>query len=149
MSQDGEVESAVVKRVRLTRKTRPRLPVHSRPDPGLPTPKQWKKLHLLPNPQESGVKSACLPTFFLALGLVEIAAGDAWNLHREAASFGFSRLVSPAEGVSALALARGLISCAYMRLDTHHNHHTPPRSRRRERHQETSPARVWHEKRRK
>ena len=37
-----------------------------------------------PNPQDSGVTSANLPIFFLALGLVDLAAGGAWNLHPEA-----------------------------------------------------------------
>ena len=33
-----------LKRVRITRKTCPRILVHDRPDPGLPTPKRWKRL---------------------------------------------------------------------------------------------------------
>ena len=40
---DGGV---IVKRVRLARKARPGLPVHSRPDPGLPTPERWQRLFL-------------------------------------------------------------------------------------------------------
>ena len=40
-SDDG---GNTVKRVRLARKTCPRISVHDRPDPGLPTPKRWKRL---------------------------------------------------------------------------------------------------------
>ena len=50
---------------------------------------------------------ASLAIFFLDLGLGDFAIGDAWNLpsegNRRRVAF---RLVSPAEGVSALALAR-------------------------------------------
>ena len=48
LSDEGSI---LVKRVRLTRKTCPRYLVHSRPDPGLPTPKRWIRLHL---PESSG-----------------------------------------------------------------------------------------------
>ena len=41
LSNDG---SSTVKRVRLTRKTCPRIPVHSRPNPALPPPKRWNRL---------------------------------------------------------------------------------------------------------
>ena len=37
----------VIKRVGLTRKTRPSIPVHGIPDPGIPTPKRWKKIAFL------------------------------------------------------------------------------------------------------
>ena len=60
------------------------------------------------NPQDSVVRPASLSAFFLALGLVEFAAGDAWNLHLEATGAGFFRLVSPAEEVRALALTHFL-----------------------------------------
>ena len=43
--------SCTVKLVRLTRKTYPRIPVHERPHPGLPTPKRWERLAPL-TPQE-------------------------------------------------------------------------------------------------
>ena len=43
--------------------------------------------------------------FFLDLGLDEDCFGDAWNLPSEVTGVGFFRLVSPVEGVSALALA--------------------------------------------
>ena len=44
------------------------------------------------------MRSAKLPTFFFALGLVDFAAGDAWNLHPGATGVAlFFRLVSPAE----------------------------------------------------
>ena len=52
------------------------------------------------------VRPACLAIFFLDLGLGEgFALRDAWNLSSEGKGVGsFVRLVSPAEGVSALAL---------------------------------------------
>ena len=56
-------------------------------------------------PRELGERWASLATFFLALGLVDFAAGDAWNLIAQAQAWGF-RLVSPAEGTSARAPAR-------------------------------------------
>ena len=62
-SADLADESSIpVERVRLTRRTCSGYAVHSRPDPGLPTPK-WE------------VRSARLPTFFLALRLVDLARG--------------------------------------------------------------------------
>ena len=60
----------------------------------------------LTNPLDKEVRSACLSTFFLALGLVHFAAGEAWNLHPERTGVGFFRLASPAEGNSALAQVR-------------------------------------------
>ena len=45
----GEEASMFVKRVRLSRKTRPEVLVHSGPEPGLSTPIRWKRL----NPPES------------------------------------------------------------------------------------------------
>ena len=52
------------------------------------------------------MRPACLAIFFLDLELGEgFALGDAWNLSSEGKGVGsFVRLVSPAEGVSALAL---------------------------------------------
>ena len=69
----------VTERVGLTRKTCPGTPVHFRPDPALPTPKRWKRLHP-PDASGAGERWACLATFFLALGLVDHAGGYAWNL---------------------------------------------------------------------
>ena len=59
-----------------------------------------------PLPLEWGVRPACLAIFFLDLELGEgFALRDAWNLSSEGKGVGsFVRLVSPAEGVSALAL---------------------------------------------
>ena len=48
---------------------------------------------------------ASLAIFFLALGLVDFAAGDAWNLIAQAQAKWFQQ-VSPAEGTCALALVR-------------------------------------------
>ena len=57
-------------------------------------------------PMEWGVRPACLVIFFLDLELGEgFALRDAWNLSSEGKGVGsFVRLVSPAEGVGALAL---------------------------------------------
>ena len=57
-------------------------------------------------PKEWGVRLACLAIFFLELEWGEVfAPGDAWNLSSEGQGVGsFVRLVSPAKGVSALAL---------------------------------------------
>ena len=59
-----------------------------------------------PLPPEWGVRPACLAIFFLDMGLGEgFALRDAWNVSSEGKGVGaFVRLVSPAEGVSALAL---------------------------------------------
>ena len=56
--------------------------------------------------KEWEVRPACLAIFFLELEWSEVLApGDAWNLSSEGKGVGsFVRLVSPAEGVSALAL---------------------------------------------
>ena len=69
------------KRVRLTRKTRPGVSLHSilDPDLGHPTPRRWKRLRppLPPNSGggREGVRWASLAIFFLDLGL-----GEAGNL---------------------------------------------------------------------
>ena len=97
--------SNVVKRVRLTRKTRPSASSHVIPDPGHPTPRRWKRLRLLP-PKEWGVRWACLAIFFLDLGLGEVCTGDAWNVPSEGTGVVACRLVSPAEGTGALAPVR-------------------------------------------
>ena len=55
-------------------------------------------------PKERRVRWACLAIFFLALGLGEVCTGDAWNLPSEGTGVVGFRLVSPAEGTSALAL---------------------------------------------
>ena len=89
------------KRVRLTRKTRPGVSSHVAPDPGHPTLRRWKRL--LPPPSEGEVvRWACLAIFFLDLGLGEVCT---WGRLEPARRSG-SRLVSPAEGTSALALVR-------------------------------------------
>ena len=58
------------KRVRLTWKTRPGIPLHGVPVPGHPKPRRWKRLLPLA-PLDQGERRAGLSTFFLALGLVE------------------------------------------------------------------------------
>ena len=65
-----------------------------------------EKIGLPLPPKEWEVRPACLAFFFLDLELGEVfAPGDAWNLLSEGKDVGsFVRLVSPAEGVSALAL---------------------------------------------
>ena len=60
----------MVERVRLTRKTRPGARILSKPEPGLPTPKRWKRLNSVAS---SGL--VCEPTSFLALGVVEYPPG--------------------------------------------------------------------------
>ena len=57
-----------VKRVPLSRKTRPGASSDVIPDPGHPTPKRWKKLRS-PSSERVGVRWASLAIFFLALGL--------------------------------------------------------------------------------
>ena len=53
------------------------------------------------------MRRASLAIFFLDLELGEVfALGDAWNLPSEGTGVGGCRLVSPAEGTSALALVR-------------------------------------------
>ena len=93
-------------KVRLTRKTRPGASSHDIPDPGHPTPRRWKRLRSPLPPKEWGVRSASLAIFsspwvwviFCTWGRLKPALGG--NRRR-----GY-RLVSPAEGVSALALVR-------------------------------------------
>ena len=55
-------------------------------------------------PKEREVRWECLAIFFLALGLGEVGTKDAWNLPSEGTGVVGFRLVSPAEGTSALAL---------------------------------------------
>ena len=75
---------------------------HSNPDP---TPRRWKRLR--PFLRRSGeVRWVCLAIFFLALVGKVVCTGDAWNLPSEGTGIGGFRLVSPAEGTSALALVR-------------------------------------------
>ena len=57
-------------------------------------------------PKESGVRWACLAIFFFDLRLGEVFTWDAWNLPSEGTGLVGFRLVSPAEGVSTLALVR-------------------------------------------
>ena len=109
----GDAGGNTGERVRLTRKTCPSLLA-----PPLP-PKEW------------GVRWACLAIFFLGLGL-----GDVGHWGRLEPVFGGNRgrrfrLVSPAEGASALALAHfnEVHTCACMdrhACTTHrpyHHHH--------------------------
>ena len=49
---------------------------------------------------------ASLAIFFLALELGEVCIGDAWNLPSEGTGVVGYRLVSPAEGTSALVPVR-------------------------------------------
>ena len=76
------------KRVRLTRKTRPGVSVHSIPDPGHPTPRRWKRLRPPLPPKEWEVRWASLAIFFLALGLGEFCTVYAWNLLSEGTGVG-------------------------------------------------------------
>ena len=57
-------------------------------------------------PKEWGVRWASLAIFFLALGLGEVCTGDAWNLPLEGTGVVGFLLVSPAEGIGALAPVR-------------------------------------------
>ena len=92
-------------RVLVTSNTRPGIPVHSRPEPGLPKPKRWKRLTPSPpppppKPQVLCARPACLSTFFLTLGLVDFAAWTLGTCSRRLFRHRGSRLVSPAEGTS-------------------------------------------------
>ena len=114
------------KRVRLTRKTRPGAFSFVHPDPGHPTPRRRKSfLHPLP-PKEWGARWASLAVFFLALGLDEVCnqgclePAFGGNRRRE------FRLVSPAEGVSALALVISARVCAYGHTFVHYTMSAPP-----------------------
>ena len=81
--------SSMVKRVRLTRKTRVSVSLVDIPDQGHSTPRRWKRLRPLP-PKERGVRPACLAIFFLDLELGEgFALRDAWNLSSEGKCVGF------------------------------------------------------------
>ena len=64
--------------------------VHDRPDPGLPSPKRWKRLAA---PDSSG-----------AGGEVGVPQGTPGTCSRRQQAWGIP--VSPAEGTSALALVR-------------------------------------------
>ena len=57
-------------------------------------------------PKERGVRWACLAIFFLDLGLGDCLHREAWKLPSEGTGLGDLRLVSPAEGISAMALVR-------------------------------------------
>ena len=99
------------KRVRLTRKTRPSIPVLSHPDPGHvghPTPRRWKRL-LPPGPPGPGGEVGQPRNLFHRLGLGEVCTAVGNRLR------GF-RLVSSAEGTGALAPVRfnQMHSCARM-----------------------------------
>ena len=60
--------SNVVKRVWLTRKTRPGVSSHVIPNPGHPTPRRWKSL-LPPSFVGSWCEVGVPRNFFLAMGL--------------------------------------------------------------------------------
>ena len=86
----------------------------------------------LPNPQDLAVRSAYLPTFFLALGLVEFAAGDAWNLHPEGTGVGLFLAGQRSQRDWCAGTGPVLINCTGTRVWTntrvflprpHHNHH--------------------------
>ena len=95
--------SNVGKRVCLTKKTRPAASSPVIPDPGHPTPRRWKNLRP-PSSVGVGGEAGVPRNLFPRLGLGEFCAGDAWNLPSEGTGVGVLRLVSPAEGTSALAL---------------------------------------------
>ena len=109
------------RRVRLTRKTRPGTSSHVNLDPGHPTPRRWKRLR---------------PPFLRRRG-GEVCTGDGWNLPSEGTVVVGFRLVSPAEGTSALALVHfNFVACVCVYGQTcthytqsapqpppHHNHH--------------------------
>ena len=72
-------------------------------------------------PPKRVMRWSSLPTFFLALGLVDFAARNAGNPHLE------GTLISPDEGASALALALFFDSLhAHMRLARHVRVHVAP-----------------------
>ena len=93
--------SNVGKRVRLTRKTRPGVSSMIIPDPGHPTPRRWKRLRR-PSSGVGGEGGRASQSFSSPGGWMRFATGDAWNLLSEETGVSF-RLVSPAEGVGALA----------------------------------------------
>ena len=70
-----------VKRVRLTRKTRPVARVSHGPDPGHPTPRRWKRLRP-PFLRRSGEWES-LAIFFLDLGLGEVCTRGRLELPSE------------------------------------------------------------------
>ena len=63
--------SIPAKRVWLTRKSRPGLPVHSRPDPRLQTPKRWKRLQP-PGPSGFGGEARESANLSPRLGVVRV-----------------------------------------------------------------------------
>ena len=90
--QGDEVAHRVTKVQPHTRKTH--LGKHSCPEPdsGLPVSKRWNCTGpdaFIGLEDESGVVS--IQPFFLASGLVEYAAPNAWNLHPQARAMLFSR----------------------------------------------------------
>ena len=88
---------------RLTKKTRPDVPVHGNRDPGHPTPRRWKRLRLPSSEGAGGRRWACLANLFLSSGLGEVCAGKAWNLPLEGTGIGVSGWSVQPEGTSALA----------------------------------------------
>ena len=57
-----------------------------------------------PDFSRAGEGLAGLATFFLAVGLVELAAGDAWNLLSQAQAEFLCQVDSPAEGTGVRTL---------------------------------------------
>ena len=99
------VVATLVKRVRLTRKTRPGIPVLSHRDPGLvghPTPRRWNILLFL-DPLDQEKRWACLAIFFLGLGVGRGLRRESLDPASEGNRLRGFRLVSPAEGTGALA----------------------------------------------
>ena len=94
--------SNVGPRVRLTRKTRPNVISRFNPDPGHPTPRRWKRLRPPFLRRRGEVRWACLAIFFLP-GIGSGLRHPFLELAFRGNRHGGCRLVSPAEGVSALA----------------------------------------------
>ena len=85
------------KRVRLTRKTRPRASSHVIPDPGHPPPRRWKRLRPPSSEGAGGEVGVPRNLFSSPWGWVIFCTGDAWNLPSEGTGVGVFRLVSPAK----------------------------------------------------
>ena len=101
-----DASSAMGKRVRLTRKTRPGVISHI-PDPGQSTPRRWKRLRSPLLRRRGGRGGRASQSFSSPWGWVMVLC--TWG--RLEPAFGGNRrrgfrLVSPAEGTGALALVR-------------------------------------------
>ena len=82
-----ETGGNMVKRVRLTRKTRPDVSLHSIPDQGHPTPRRWKRLRSFLR-RSGGRGGRASQSFSSTWGWAMCATGDAWNLHSEGTGVG-------------------------------------------------------------